>query len=105
MSISRRAFVLSLPLAGLATAGTTRGRIVEKRTYSLAGIAPPPVLLARNGFDLVSVKRTRLGAEYTLAFASLEARAQAWDRFNTDPQWCALLEKSGVQLLGISLRT
>lgn len=46
----------------------------------------------------MSIRPTAQGIEYQVAFTSLEARARAWDRFNCDPEWCALRATGSVRL-------
>ena len=46
----------------------------------------------------MSVKRQQNGTAYTIWFASLEARVKAWDRFNTDEDWCVIRNGGTVAL-------
>jgi len=40
---------------------------------------------------------------YSISFASVEARVQAWDRFNADPDWCAFRDGGSVALREIKV--
>jgi hypothetical protein len=119
MPVSRRTFALGLAATGLARAAgqhakTRAAGIVERRNASGAGIVeqrvyaphsalPPLVLLHRHGIHPQSVRHTTLGTEYRIPFASPESRCAAWDRFNSDPAWCALRGQGNVQLREIAV--
>jgi hypothetical protein len=40
--------------------------------------------------------------EFRIAFRSLAERTRVWDRFNSDPEWCALRSRGDVRLREIS---
>ena len=92
MRITRRAFAYGI--AGTALAATLPPPIHERRVYAEGSVLPPPEILRRHGIRPVSIK----GAEYLIPFASLEARTRAWDRFNTDEDWCAMRDAGNVAL-------
>jgi hypothetical protein len=71
---------------------------LERRVYEHNSVMPSRRLLLRNGIRPVSIRTTAQGIEYHVAFTSLEARARAWDRFNCDPEWCALRASGNVRL-------
>jgi hypothetical protein len=104
MRISRRQFACGI--AGVAALGTAASRlpvvvirrIAERRIYALDSVLPPLDVLQRNGIHPVSVKRQQNGTVYGISFASLEARVKAWDRFNADPDWCALRDTGPIAL-------
>ena len=105
MIVSRRAFALGLTAAAVAAhAGAHREGtgaswpILERRVYERESVMPSRRLLVRNGIVPVSIRPTAQGVEYQVAFTSLEARARAWDRFNCDPEWCALRAPGNVRL-------
>ena len=105
MRVSRRAFALGLTSAAFAaTAGAqpegsgASPPILERRVYERKSPMPSRRLLIRNGIRPVSIRPTAQGIEYQVAFTSLEARARAWDRFNCDPEWCALRATGSVRL-------
>ena len=103
MRISRRRFVVAVPAMGLALSAKPRERIVERRTYGAQSLLPSCELLRRNGIGEVEIQRATLGFEYVLRFQSLDARVRAWDRVNTDPEWCTLRERQPIELLALSL--
>jgi hypothetical protein len=105
MRVSRRAFALGLTAAAVAAgAGAKREDtgasqpIMERRVYERKSVMPPRRLLVRNGICPVSIRPTAEGVEYIISFTSLESRARAWDRFNCDPEWCALRAAGNVRL-------
>ncbi len=79
MRITRREFAYGIAGTALAATAAEPPRIYERRIYAPGSTLPPPEILSRHGIRPVSVK----GTEYLIPFASLEARARAWDRFNT----------------------
>ena len=94
MRITRREFAYGV--AGTALAATVAGQplIYERRVYAQGSTLPPPEILKRHGIRPLSVK----GTEYLIPFASLEARTRAWDRFNTDENWCRMRDSGNVTL-------
>ena len=86
MRITRREFAYSIAGTALTAAAAEPTLIYERRVYASRSTLPPPEILSRHGIRPLSVK----GAEYLITFASLEARTRAWDRFNTDENWCAI---------------
>jgi hypothetical protein len=105
MRVSRRAFALGLTSAAVAAgAGVHREDtvasppILERRVYERESVMPSRRLLVRNGIRPVFIRPTAQGVEYQVTFTSLESRARAWDRFNCDPEWCALRATGNVQL-------
>jgi hypothetical protein len=77
--------------------------VIEKRIYAKEGVLPSWELLVRSGVQRVSIHHSPRGAEYVMRFDTLESRARAWDRFNSDPEWCALRTQGSVQLLEMSI--
>jgi hypothetical protein len=51
----------------------------------------------------VAAKGQQDSVTYSISFASVEARVQAWDRFNADPDWCALRDGGNVALQEIQV--
>jgi len=99
MRISRRQFACGI--AGITALGSATARpraIIERRTYASGSVLPPREVLRRHGIHPVSVKRQQDGITYSILFASVEARVKAWDRFNADPDWCALRDGGRVAL-------
>jgi hypothetical protein len=104
MRINRRQFACGI--AGVAALGSAAGRppvavdrrIAERRIYASESVLPPRELLERSGIHPVSVKRQQNDTAYVISFASVEARVKAWDRFNADPEWCALRDTGPVAL-------
>jgi hypothetical protein len=93
MRITRREFAYGI--AGTALAATSVLPLIhERRVYAEGSVLPPPEILSRHGIKPASVK----GTEYLIPFASLEARARAWDRFNTDDDWCVMRDRGSVTL-------
>jgi len=91
MSVSRREFAYAL--AGTAAVATAAPLAIhERRVYAPGSTLPPSEILSRHGIRPSSVK----GTEYLIPFASLEARTRAWDRFNTDEDWCAIRDAGSV---------
>jgi hypothetical protein len=101
--LSRRTFVLVLPTLGLALRPSFGAKVVERRTYGKKSSLPSRELLARNDIRIASVRQTPLGTEYAIAFDSLEERAKAWDRFNSDPEWCELRAGGAIQVVNIAI--
>ena len=94
MRITRREFAYGIAGTALAVTAAEPPRIYERRVYAPNSILPPPEILSRHGIRPESVK----GTEYLIPFASLEARARAWDRFNADDDWCAMRDSGNVTL-------
>ena len=103
MNFSRREWTLGL--AGIAMTGRASrpAQVLERRVYGYGSVLPPEGALHRSGIRRAWVRFALQGAEYGFTFDSLEARAQAWDRFNADPEWWALREAGGVRLSEITL--
>jgi hypothetical protein len=99
MRITRREFAYGIAGAAVAATAAQPPQIYERRIYAPGSAHPPLEILRRHGIRPVSVK----GAEYLIPFASLEARNRAWDRFNTDQDWCAIRDAGGVALKEISV--
>ena len=97
MGMTRRGFAYGI--AGTALAATSALHVRERRVYASGSILPPPEILSRHGIELLSIK----GTEYLISFASFEARARAWDRFNTDDAWCAMRDRGSVTLKEIQI--
>lgn len=76
--------------------------IVERRVYDRAGAIPPDFVLRRSGIHWFTRRDEPGRVTFLIRFASPVERARAWDRFNTDPEWCALRERGPVQLQEIS---
>jgi hypothetical protein len=98
MRLSRRAFALGLTAAAFALGAGASSQVTERRVYDQGSVLPPRELLVRNRIRPASIRHTPQGAEYLIPFDSLEARAKAWDRFNTDPEWCSLRDRGNVRL-------
>jgi hypothetical protein len=103
MRISRRAFACGLTGIAAAAAAFEPPVTNEWRVYASGSAVPPLEILNRNGILPVSVKQTQGGTAYLFAFESLEARVNAWDRFNTDDGWCAIRDASDVAIKEISI--
>jgi hypothetical protein len=104
MRISRRQFACGI--AGVAALGSATARtqaIIERRTYAFGSVLPPREVLRRHGIHPVAVKGQQDSVTYSISFASVEARVQAWDRFNADPDWCALRDGGNVALQEIQV--
>jgi hypothetical protein len=103
MNFSRRELVLGL--AGIAMAGraATSAQVLERRVYGYGSVLPPEEALHRNGIRRAWVRFALQGTEYGFTFDSLASRAQAWDRFNADREWCVLREAGSVRLTEITL--
>ncbi|MDP8990052.1 MAG: hypothetical protein M3N41_08240 [Acidobacteriota bacterium] len=99
MRITRREFAYGVVGTALAATAAQPPLLYERRVYAPGSTLPPPELLSRHGIRPVFVT----GAEYLISFASLEARAQAWDRFNTDEVWCAMRDAGNVALQEIQV--
>ncbi|HSR06419.1 MAG TPA: hypothetical protein VLM42_04660 [Bryobacteraceae bacterium] len=99
MGITRREFAYGIAGIALAATAAEPPRIYERRVYTQGSTLPPPEILSRHGIRPLSVK----GAEYLISFASLEARASAWDRFNTDDVWCEMRDRGNVTLQEIQI--
>jgi hypothetical protein len=99
MRMTRREFAYGMAGTALAATAAAPPLIFERRVYAEGSTLPPPEILSRHGIRPVSVK----GTEYLIAFASIEARARAWDRFNTDEVWCAMRDRGSVTLNEIQI--
>ena len=99
MRITRREFAYGIAGTALAATAAQPPLIYERRVYAEGSTLPPRQILHRNGIRHVSIK----GTEYLMAFASLEARTNAWDRFNNDQDWCAIRDGGSVVLKEISV--
>ena len=102
MQLSRREILLGITGAAVTASAAERisqpARISERRVYAEGSIVPPAQVLARSGIRVESARSTTQGTEYLFTFDSLEQRTQAWDRCNTDAEWC-VLRKTGAVLL------
>ncbi|HLH43943.1 MAG TPA: hypothetical protein VKV74_13215 [Bryobacteraceae bacterium] len=67
----------------------------ELRTY--AGFAEIERIFARAGLPARRLGRMR----FLIPFDSLEQRSQAWDRFNSDPEWALL--RRGLRLTAMTI--
>jgi len=103
MHLSRRTFVFVLPTVGLAWRADAGRPVVERRTYGKGSLLPSRELLVRNGIRPTSIRQMPEGAEYAITFDSLEERAKAWDRFNSDPEWCKLRARGAIQVVEIAI--
>jgi hypothetical protein len=111
MDVTRRHFGRTLSVAPLllrpafATSATSTNTdaVVERRVYDRAGAVPQVSILRRHGIRLVSFENTGSDVVLTVSFRSLAARVRAWDRFNSDPEWCALRESREVRLNEIAI--
>jgi hypothetical protein len=99
MRITRREFAYGIAATALAVSAAQPEQIYERRVYVSGSSLPPLEILRRHGIRPSSVK----GSEYLIPFASLEARARAWDRFNTDDDWCAMRDAGSVTLKEIQI--
>ncbi len=99
MRITRREFAYGIAGTAIAAAAAQPPLICERRIYAPGSALPPLEILSRHGIRPVSVK----GTDYLIPFASLEARAHAWDRFNTDDVWCAMRDAGSVTLKEIQV--
>jgi hypothetical protein len=98
MRISRRAFACGLTGIAAAPVAFDRPIITELRVYAPGSVLPPAEMLSRNGIQVVSIKQTQRGTVYLILFDSLEARVNAWDRFNADEDWGAIRDAGHVAL-------
>jgi hypothetical protein len=94
MRITRREFAYGIAGTALAVTAAQPAQIYERRVYAPGSAVPPPEILRRHGIRPASVK----GAAYLIPFASLEARARAWDGFNSDEDWWAIRDAGSVAL-------
>jgi len=101
--ISRRAFACGVAGIAAAAAAFEPPVINERRVYAPGSALPRAEVLRRCGIQPVLVKQTQDGTAYLFAFESLEARVNAWDRFNTDEDWCAIRDTPGVEINEISV--
>ena len=99
MRITRREFAYGLAGAAIAATASQPALIYERRVYAPGSTLPPPEILSRHGIRPVSVQ----GAAYLIPFTSLDARTRAWDRFNTDEDWCSLRDRGRVTLQEIQI--
>jgi hypothetical protein len=99
MRITRREFAYGIAGTAVAATAAPAPLISERRVYAPGSVLPPLEILWRHGIQPVSVT----GGEYLIPFASLEARARAWDRFNTDDVWCAMRDAGSVTLKEIQV--
>ena len=102
MRISRRDFAYGLAgglagvTAGASGSASTHAGLWERRVYAHRSPLPSLEVLRRSGIRPVSITRTPEGTAYLFPFVTLEARAKAWDRFNTDEEWCSIRSQSSV---------
>ncbi len=78
-------------------------KIVEQRIYSAESVMPPRSLLERHGVLVEAIRKDAGRVEYVMRFDSLEARARAWDGFNSDAEWAALRQTGEVRVTDILL--
>jgi len=102
MTLSVATLLLPPTFATPATPIST-DTVVELRVYDRAGAVPPVSILRRCGIRPVSFEKTGSDVELTFSFRSLAERVRAWDRFNSDPEWCALREGREVRLSEIAI--
>jgi hypothetical protein len=77
--------------------------VVERRVYDRAGAVPPASVMRKCGIRLVASENAGTTVVLTVSFRSLAERACVWDRFNSDPEWCALREAREVRLREIAI--
>jgi len=108
MQITRRQFAIVSGIStGMARAAAAGGKeyaraTVERRVYDRAGAVPPVSALQRCGMTHVRCRDRGTNVELAIVFRSFAERACAWDRFNSDPEWCALRESREVRLREIA---
>jgi len=78
--------------------------MVERRVYHRAGVVPPESALRRSGIHAFHRRDEPARVTLLMRFGSPAERTRAWDRFNTDPEWCGLRESGPVRLQEISFR-
>jgi hypothetical protein len=78
--------------------------MVERRVYHRAGVVPPESVLRKCGLDRFHRHDGLKHVTFLMRFGSPAERTRAWDRFNADPEWCALRESGYVRLQEISFR-
>ncbi len=111
MDVTRRHFGRTLGVAPLLlrpafatpATSTSTDAVIERRVYDRAGAVPPVSILRRCGLRLVSSENAGGDVVLTISFHSLADRVRAWDRFNSDPEWCALRESREVRLNEIAI--
>jgi hypothetical protein len=105
MRISRRQFAYGIMAGPLALGSATRRAplVVERRIYATGSVLPPPEILRRHGIRPGSIARTGDGTVYLIAFATLEARVKAWDRFNADEDWFVIRNAGTVALQEVQI--
>jgi hypothetical protein len=104
MDLSRRQFVGLLGVSRVAfSTPAARGEpIVERRVYDHASVIPPESVLKRCGLHRFRRYDGPERVTFLVRFASTGERARAWDRFNTDPEWCRLRAGGDVRLKELS---
>ena len=109
MKITRRQFaVLGVAApAGFLSANSREtsgasGQVFERRVYARSGVIPPSSVLRRAGMARFDRHEDERHVEFWIPFDSLGERTRAWDRFNCDPEWCALRARGDVRLEEIS---
>ena len=107
MTFTRRQFAAFLGVAPAGLFGEhakplcKSGRILERRIYDRAGVVPPRSVLRRSGIERFARREGKRHVEFRIQFDSLGERTRAWDRFNSDPEWCALRAGGDVRLTKI----
>jgi hypothetical protein len=77
--------------------------VIERRVYDRRGAVPPVRVMRRCGIALLSSENAGTEVVLKISFPSLAERTCAWDRFNSDPEWCALRATRAVRLTEISI--
>jgi hypothetical protein len=109
MRINRRQFGWGIAVvAGVASAAAQQPvvadrSIVERRIYAHGSVLPPMEVLLRHGIHPASVAQRQEGTAYSMPFDSAEARIKAWDRFNTDEDWCLIRDAGTVALQEVQI--
>jgi hypothetical protein len=65
-------------------------------------VVPPASALRKCGIERFDRHEDGRHVEFRIPFDSLAERTRAWDRFNSDPEWCALRAAGDVRLREIS---
>ena len=108
MDLTRRQFgkLLGIAPAVISPVAAFTARlegIIERRVYDRAGAVPPEEILRRCGVHLLARENAGTDVALTIAFPSFAERVRAWDRFNSDPAWCALRTNRAVRLRELTI--